>query len=100
MVVVFKCLATGCRFFSFVEAKQQCYLKYDYGTYNASVSGVVVSGPDYCDDEHGKTKRRKPCSSGYGGDSCPKGHEFESQHRILDGHFFSYVFAVKFVMCA
>ena len=67
MVVVFKCLATGCRFFSFVEAKQQCYLKYDYGTYNASVSGVVVSGPDYCDDEHGKTKRRKPCSSGYGG---------------------------------
>ena len=22
-----------------------------------------------------------------GGDSCSKGHEFESQHHILDGHF-------------
>ena len=23
-----------------------------------------------------------------GGDSCSKDHEFESQHRILDGHLF------------
>ena len=33
-----------------------------------------------------------------GGDSCSKGHEFESWHRILDGHF-SHLFVVKNVMC-
>ena len=27
-----------------------------------------------------------------------KGREFESQHRILDGHFFTYLLVVKFVM--
>ena len=32
------------------------------------------------------------------GDSCSKGHEFESRHRILDGYFFTYVFVVKFVI--
>ena len=26
-----------------------------------------------------------------GGDSCSKGREFESQHRILDGHFFTFI---------
>ena len=26
-----------------------------------------------------------------GGDSHSKGHEFESWHRILDGHFFTYI---------
>ena len=26
-----------------------------------------------------------------GGGSCPEGREFESQHRILDGHFFTYI---------
>ena len=26
-------------------------------------------------------------------------HEFESQHCILHGHFFTYLFVVKFVMC-
>ena len=31
-----------------------------------------------------------------GGGSCSKGHEFESRHRILDGHFFTYIFVVKF----
>ena len=30
------------------------------------------------------------------GDSCSKGREFESQHHILDGHFFTYIFVVKF----
>ena len=35
-----------------------------------------------------------------GGVSCSKGREFESQHQILDGHFFTYLFVVKFVMCA
>ena len=34
-----------------------------------------------------------------GGDSCSKGHDFKSRHRILDGHFFTYPFVVKFVMC-
>ena len=34
-----------------------------------------------------------------GGDSCSKGHQFESRHRILDGHFFTYIFYEKFVMC-
>ena len=29
-----------------------------------------------------------------GGDSCSTGREFESQHRILDGHF-SHLFVVK-----
>ena len=33
-----------------------------------------------------------------GGDKCSKGREFESQHHILDGHFFTYLFVVKFVM--
>ena len=31
-----------------------------------------------------------------GGDSCFKGREFESWHCILDGHFFTYLFVVKF----
>ena len=26
-----------------------------------------------------------------GGDSCSKGHEFESGHRILDGHLFTFI---------
>ena len=34
-----------------------------------------------------------------GGDSYSKGHEFESWHHILDGHFFTYLIVVKFVMC-
>ena len=34
-----------------------------------------------------------------GGDSCPKGCEFESRHQILDAHFFTNLFVVKFVMC-
>ena len=34
-----------------------------------------------------------------GGDSCSKGREFESWHRILDGHFITYIFVIKFVMC-
>ena len=33
------------------------------------------------------------------GDSCSNGCEFESRHRILDGHFFTYLFVAKFVMC-
>ena len=32
------------------------------------------------------------------GDSCFKGREFESWHRILDGYFFTYLFVVKFEM--
>ena len=34
-----------------------------------------------------------------GGDSCSKGREFKSWHRILDVHILTYVFVVKFVMC-
>ena len=34
-----------------------------------------------------------------GGDSCSKGRELESQYHILEGHFFTYLFVVKFVMC-
>ena len=34
-----------------------------------------------------------------GGDSCSKGREFKSRHCILDGHFFTNLFVVKFVMC-
>ena len=34
-----------------------------------------------------------------GGDSCSKGLEFESRHVILDGHFFTYLFVVKFEVC-
>ena len=26
-----------------------------------------------------------------GGDSCPEGRGFESHHRLLDGHFFTYI---------
>ena len=33
------------------------------------------------------------------GDSCSKGCEFESQHHILDGHFFTLIYFVKFAMC-
>ena len=32
-----------------------------------------------------------------GGDSCSKGNEFESQHRILDGHF-SHLLVLEIVM--
>ena len=32
-----------------------------------------------------------------GGDSCSKGHEFESPHHLLDGHF-SHLFVVKIVI--
>ena len=32
-----------------------------------------------------------------GGDSCAKGREFESWHRILDGHL-SHLFVVKIVL--
>ena len=32
-----------------------------------------------------------------GGDSCPKGHGFESKHCILDGHL-SHLFVVKIQM--
>ena len=32
-----------------------------------------------------------------GGDSCPEGRGFKSQHRILDGHF-SHKFVVKIIM--
>ena len=38
---------------------------------------------------------REPWSSGYG--KRLKGHGFESQHRILDGHFFTYI-CCKIVM--
>ena len=34
---------------------------------------------------------REPWSSGMGGDSCSKGREFESWHRILDGQFFRFI---------
>ena len=34
-----------------------------------------------------------------GGDSCTKDREFKSQRQILDGHFFTYIFVVKFVIC-
>ena len=34
-----------------------------------------------------------------GGDSYSKGREFKSRHHILDGHFFTYLFVVKFVLC-
>ena len=34
-----------------------------------------------------------------GGDSCSKSREFKSQPCILDGHFFTYIFVVKFVIC-
>ena len=32
-----------------------------------------------------------------GGDSCPEGHGFESQHHIMDAYF-SHKFVVKIVM--
>ena len=33
-----------------------------------------------------------------GRDSRPKGRGFESWHRMLGGHFFTYLFVVKIVM--
>ena len=42
---------------------------------------------------------REPGLVVMGRDSCSKGCEFESRHRILDGHFFTHLFVVKFVMC-
>ena len=33
-----------------------------------------------------------------GGDSSSNGREFESRHRILDGHF-SHLFVAKIVIC-
>ena len=34
-----------------------------------------------------------------GGDSCSKGREFKSWYCILDGHFFTHLFVVKFLIC-
>ena len=33
-----------------------------------------------------------------GRDSCSEGHGFESLHRILDGHFFTYIFVVQIIV--
>ena len=46
-----------------------------------------------------KSRGESPGLVVMGGDSCSKGHEFESRHCILDGHFFTYIFVVKFAMC-
>ena len=42
---------------------------------------------------------QEPWSSGYGRRLMFQSREFESQQYILDGHFFTYLFVVKFVMC-
>ena len=34
-----------------------------------------------------------------GGDSCSKGRQFESRHRILDGHFFTFVCCKNWNVC-
>ena len=34
-----------------------------------------------------------------GGDSCSKSREFESQHRILDGHFFTFICCKNCNLC-
>ena len=34
-----------------------------------------------------------------GDDSCSKGRGFESQHRILDGHFFTFICCKKCIVC-
>ena len=41
---------------------------------------------------------RRPGLVVMGVDSYSKGHEFKSQHPILDGHF-SHLFVIKIVMC-
>ena len=45
------------------------------------------------------TNGREPWSSGYGRTLMFQGREFQSRQCILDGHFFTYLFVVKFVMC-
>ena len=42
-----------------------------------------------------KNVGREPGQVVIGGDSCSEGREFESQHRILDGHFFIYFHLFK-----
>ena len=49
-------------------------------------------------DKHIRNEGRSPGLVAMGGDSCSKGCEFKSRHRILDGHF-SHLFVVKIVMC-
>ena len=49
--------------------------------------------------QFGLDETGKPGLVVMGGDKGFKGHEFESPHCILDGHFFSYVFVLKFVKC-
>ena len=46
---------------------------------------------------HHYSKQKGPVLVVMEGDSCSKGSEFESQHHIMDGHFFPYLFAVKIV---
>ena len=51
--------------------------------------------------ERERDTRKKGGSPGLvvmGGDSYSKGHEFESPHLILDGHF-SHLFVVKIAIC-
>ena len=47
---------------------------------------------------HHCSKQKGPVLVVMEGDSCSKGSEFESQHHIMDGHFFTYLFAEKIVI--
>ena len=70
--------------------------------FNKSPNLVTLVGSYYsvdCDSTIGQnsknTKGGRPGPVDMGRDSCSKGCEFESQHRILDGHFFTYLIIIK-----
>ena len=71
--------------------RHRYYLGNNYDKYYVQVSGIIIIivVPRY--------KGGSPGQVVMGGDSCCKGGEFESQRRILYGHF-SHIFVVKNVM--
>ena len=71
--------------------RHRYYLGNNYDKYYVQVSGIIIIivVPRY--------KGGSPGQVVMGGDSCCKGCEFESQRRILYGHF-SHIIVVKNVM--
>ena len=53
----------------------------------------------FCKVTNTATKGRSPGLVVMGGDSHSKGCGFESRHRILDGHFFTYICCKNCIVC-
>ena len=59
------------------------HLEYEEGFEQGSHSWKGCT--QYHQSEHGKSQTASPGLVVMGGDSCSRGHQFESQHLVLDG---------------